>query len=132
MELNSRSLVRRQVINRDEFLSMLEHLAELDWRKFCSHTPYLAIISFISATISVILCSFCRMLSVSCSGGRCVMSSLARGFFISRLTDTRFPCVSYFSTSFAEIFHARSFSSRFFHQATHVANSSNWMGAVLV
>jgi hypothetical protein len=33
------------------------------------------------------------------------------------------------SSSLALTFQAHSFSSRFFHQAKHGANSSNWMGA---
>ena len=35
--------------------------------------------------ISPIRRSLARMLAANCSGGRCVMSSFARGFFRSRL-----------------------------------------------
>ena len=75
--------------------------------------------------ISAMRCSFSRMLSASCAGGRWVMSSLARGFLRSRLQPAA-------SSSAAGTFQAWSVSFRLFHQATTGANSSNWMGAVLV
>src|SRR5882724_8780012 len=61
--------------------------------------------------ISTIRRSFSRILSASSAGGRCVMSSLARGFFRSRLQPVA-------SSSAAATFQARSFSSRLFHHVT--------------
>src|ERR1022692_429036 len=72
-----------------------------------------------------------RILSASWAGGRWVMSSLDRGFLLSRLHPLA-------KISAAETFQARSFSCRFVpgpgwsHDATSGANSSSWMGAVLV
>ena len=43
----------------------------------------------ISPMISMMRCSFFRISSASCSGGRCSKSSLALGFLMSRLTETR-------------------------------------------
>lgn len=75
--------------------------------------------------ISAIRFSFSRMLAASCSGGRCVMSSLARGFLRSRLQPVA-------SNSAAGTFQAWPLSFRFGHHLMQSANSSNWMGAVLV
>src|SRR5229473_3506674 len=59
----------------------------------------------ISSMISAMRFSFCRMLSASCSGGRCSKSGLAFGFLISRLIETRAPFSLYLRTSLAFTFH---------------------------
>ena len=53
------------------------------------------------------------------------MSSLALGFLRSRLQPES-------RRSFAETFHARSFFFRLPYHARQSANSSDWIGAVLV
>ena len=55
--------------------------------------------------ISAMRCSFCRMLAAIWAGGRCGMSSLARGFLRSRLQSLA-------SSSAVDTFQARSFSLR--------------------
>ena len=76
--------------------------------------------------ISAMRCSFCRILTASWSGGRCVMSSLARGFLRSRLQPI------------ARAVQRRALSTRvrflrvYSTRRCTAANSSNWMGAVLV
>ena len=54
------------------------------------------------------------------------------GVFAVEIAAFKDPSGLYSSKSLAGIFQARSFSSRLFHHARQPANSSNWIGWVLV
>src|SRR5262249_29872654 len=107
-----------------------EHLAQLHYWPL-AHLPCFARSLRMLPMISAMRCSFCMMLATSCSGGRCLMSSLALGFLRSRLQPLA-------RISAADTFQACSFSFRpeawpaFPHQVIKSVNSSNWIGAVLV